>query len=198
MLATLNNFVSGIFLRKQREKTFQKEKQFYFPFISQIFSIQNHFRFKKILFSFRKHFHFCLPFKVFSFQKQKQFYFRFENTFISLMFSKQKHFRFKKNYFRFENTFTFVSKTLLNINRKKSHKFCGRVPCVPTPVEGQCFHLRRLDLQILLCRCLAPVARDRIARTCRLVWVFPCCDNLSLGKCLWGICDIRRITCGLE
>jgi len=48
MLATLNNFVSGIFLRKQREKTFQKVKQFYFPFISQIFSIQNHFRFKKI------------------------------------------------------------------------------------------------------------------------------------------------------
>ena len=22
--------------------------------------------------------------------------------------------------------------------------------------------------------------------TFRLVWVFPCCDNLSLGKCLWG------------
>ena len=39
---------------------------------------------------------------------------------------------------------------------------CGRGPCVPPFVEGQCFRLRRLDLQILLCRCLAPVPRDRI------------------------------------
>jgi len=37
------------------------------------------------------------------------------------------------------------------------------------------------DLQILLCRCLAPTSRDRITQTCRLLWVFPCCDNLSLG-----------------
>jgi len=31
-----------------------------------------------------------------------------------------------------------------------------------------------------------------------LVQVFPCCDDLFLRKCLWGICDIRRVTCGLE
>ena len=59
-------------------------------------------------------------------------------------------------------------------------------------VEVQCFHLRRLDLPILLRRCLAPVARDLIARTCRPVWVFPCCDDLSLGNFLWGICDVRH------
>jgi len=71
---------------------------------------------------------------------------------------------------------------------KKSHQFCGRGPCVPPSVEGQCFHLRRLDLQI--CPCLAPVARYRIARTCvDAVWVFSCCDNLRSGKCIWGICD---------
>ena len=26
----------------------------------------------------------------------------------------------------------------------------------------------------------------------------PCCDDLHLGKCRRGICDIRRITCGIE
>jgi len=37
-----------------------------------------------------------------------------------------------------------------NVNRKRiASSFSGRGPCVPTSVEGQCFHLRRLDLQIL-------------------------------------------------
>jgi len=50
-------------------------------------------------------------------QKQKQFYFRFENTFVSQMFSKSS-FRFKKISFSFRNTFTFVSETFCKTNRR--------------------------------------------------------------------------------
>ena len=98
---------------------------------------------KKILLSFWKHFRFANVFSI-------------------------KTFSFQKNYFRFGNTFTFVSETLRKPNRKTLHQFFRRGPCVPPSVEGQCFHLRRLDLQIVLRRCLAPVARDRIARTSEL------------------------------
>jgi len=103
------------------------------------------------------------------FQKQNQFYFHFE-----------KHFRFANvvsiKTFSFQKKIIFVSETLsllfrkhfVNQIEKTLHQFFLRGPCVQPSVEGQCFHLRRLDLQILLRQCLAPGARDRIARTSQL------------------------------
>jgi len=45
--------------------------------------------------------------RIFSFQKQKQFNIRFENTFISQMLSKLKHVRFKKILLSFRKHFYF-------------------------------------------------------------------------------------------
>ena len=198
MRATLNKFCFWHFFEKNNKRN---KTQFYFrfknTFISQMFSKWKHFRFKNKLFSFRKH---SLLFAI------ENVY--FSNTKIILL-SFRKHFHLanvfwiktfsiKKKFFSSRKHFHFCFRNTWQKNWKKSYRFCSCGPCVPPSVEGQCFHLRRFDLQILLCRCLAPVARDRIGRTCRLVWVFPCCDDLSLAKCLWGICNIRRATCGLE
>jgi len=138
-----------------------------------------------------------LQIKIFSFQKQK-ILFSFRKQSFRKCFLNKNVFVFKKNIFVSETLPLLFRKHFVNQIENKSHQFSGRGPCVPPCVDGQCFHLRRLDLQILLYRCLAPVARDHIARTCRLIWVFPCCGNLSLGKFLWGICDVRLITCCLE
>jgi len=39
-----------------------------------------------------------------------------------------------------------------------------------TPLRASVSTWEGFDLQILVCRCVASVARDRIERTCRLVW----------------------------
>jgi len=98
----------------------------------------------------------------------------------------------KKFCFRFRNTFTFISETLRKTNRKKSHLFFRRGPCAPPSVEGQCFHLRRLDLQILR-RCLAPVAGDRIAHTCKLVVSLSLLWRPILGE--MSLRDLWHMTC---
>jgi len=73
------------------------------------------------------------------------------------MFSRQKHFRLKKKINVVSETLSLLfRKHFAKQIEKESYNFCGRGPCVPPSVEDQCFHLRRLDLQILLCRCLAP------------------------------------------
>jgi len=43
-----------------------------------------------------------------------------------------------------------------SISKTNHIRFSGRGPCMPPCIEGQCFHLRRLALQILLCWSLAP------------------------------------------
>ena len=126
------------------------------------------FRSKKVYFPFRNTSTSVCKLKPFCFKNKNNFTFVSKTLALRRCFL-NKTFSFQKFYFRLGNTFTFVSETLRNTNRKKSHQFCGRGPCVPPSVEGQCFDLRRFDLQILVCRCLALVARDRIARTCKLV-----------------------------
>jgi len=79
------------------------------------------------------------------YKRKKKFFFVSEK--LSLFFRKLFHFAKKKE-----------SKSISKTNRIR---FSGRGPCVPPFVEGQCFHLRRLALQILLCRCLATAGSSR-------------------------------------
>jgi len=85
------NFVFGICVKK-KQKNVSKTK-IIFAFVSQTLSLRKYFLNKSIFVSKKNYFHFgnthfCLQIKIFSFQKQKQFCFRFEDTFISQMFSK--------------------------------------------------------------------------------------------------------------
>jgi len=75
-------------------------------------------------------------------QKQKQFYFRFDNTFVSQMFSK-KYFRFKRITFSFQNTFTFVSETFCKTNRRTIASVLSSWPMHATLFSGSVFPLEK-------------------------------------------------------
>jgi len=160
---------------KKQKKAFQKlkQKQFYFRFEKLSFRksfLNKIFVLIKFYFRFGNTFTFACKLKYFRFKNKNNFTFISKTLSCRKCFLNKNIFVFKKIYFRFGYAITFVSKTLRKTNRKKLHQFCGRGPCVPPSVEGQCFQLRRRDLQILLRRCLAPAARDRTARTCRSIW----------------------------
>jgi len=111
--------------------------------------------------------------KRFHFEKRSKFHFEtrfhFENVFILKTFLFWKRFRFKKNFtfvsetlsLFFEKFFVLQKEYIKSISKTNRIRFCGRGPCVPPCVEGQCFHVRRLALQILLCRCLTPAGSSR-------------------------------------
>ena len=96
--------------------------------------------------------------------------FHFENVIEMKTFSFLKRFRFEKKIFFVSETFPvffrklfhfakkMLIKTILKTNRIR---ISGRGPCVPPCAEGQCFHFRRLTLEILLCRCLPPAGSSR-------------------------------------
>jgi len=93
-------------------------------------------------------------------------------------------------YFRFGNT-----------SQNKSKK--NRISFLSWPMRatlfwGPMFPLEKTWFADSAMSMSGSEARDHFARTCRPFWVFPCCDDLHLGKYLWGICDVRLTTCCVE
>jgi len=109
MRAALNKSCFWHFFEKKTKKHSKTKNNF--TFVSQMFSEQKHFHFKKKFLLFRNHIHFCVQIKIFSFRKQKQFYFRFKNLSFRKCFLK-KTFLFLKNLFSFSKHFHFWSRAI--------------------------------------------------------------------------------------